>query len=137
MALKGIAHVCIGASNLEATRQFYIDGLGCRKVFDFIRSDEVFGYYLEVAPGTFIEVFRQERIEKDAPAPIRHLCLEVDDLDAIVTRLRQYGYEASDKKLGADQSWQAWTTDPGGVRIEFHQYTPNSSQRTSANCVLR
>lgn len=46
------------------------------------------------------------------------------------------GYAVTEKKLGADQSWQAWTTDPSGVRIEFHQYTAHSSQVTGKDCVL-
>jgi hypothetical protein len=46
------------------------------------------------------------------------------------------GYETTEKKLGSDQSWQIWTTDPNGVRIEFHQYTADSSQRTHNNCIL-
>ena len=44
--------------------------------------------------------------------------------------------ENTEKKLGEDQSRQAWVTDPAGVRIEFHQYTAKSCQSTGATCVL-
>jgi hypothetical protein len=42
----------------------------------------------------------------------------------------------TDKILGADHSWQIWTADPAGVKIEFHQYTNASCQTTGADCVL-
>ena len=31
-------------------------------------------------------------------------------------------------KLGGDGAWQAWITDPSGVRIELMQYSEDSSQ---------
>jgi hypothetical protein len=50
--------------------------------------------------------------------------------------VKALGYDVTDKTMGADRSWQAWTKDPGGVRIEFHQYTARSCQKTGADCVL-
>ena len=38
--------------------------------------------------------------------------LGVDDIEATVANLRERGLEVSDPKLGGDQSWQAWITDP-------------------------
>ena len=134
--IKGVAHVCLSATELAAAERFYCRGLGLNKVFDFIRSDRVVGFYLEVSKGAYIEVFQRDGIDAKANSPISHFCLEVDDIDQIGRRLTEHGYEATPKKLGADQSWQMWTTDPSGVRIEFHQYTDRSSQITHENCVL-
>jgi catechol 2,3-dioxygenase-like lactoylglutathione lyase family enzyme len=134
--LKSIAHVCIAATDLAATEQFYCSGLGCRKVFDFVRRGERIGFYLAVGNTTFIEAFRHDTVDTKAKAPIQHMCLEVDDIDDMSCRLKSCGYQVTDKKLGADQSWQTWTADPSGVRIEFHQYTPQSSQITGQNCAL-
>lgn len=136
MSLKRIAHVCLGAADLEAAQKFYCQGLGCEHAFDFVRGGRKTGFYLRAGEGTFIEVFRQEQIDPKAPSPMKHLCLEVDDIDAACAKLRAAGYSVGDKKLGADRSWQAWTADPSGVRIEFHQYTAESSQRTGRDCVL-
>ena len=41
---------------------------------------------------------------------------------------RAQGVEVSDAKLGGDNAWQAWITDPDGNRIELHCYTPQSQQ---------
>ncbi len=137
MMIKGIAHVCIGAKNLLASERFYCEGLGFSKTFDFLRDDDRFGFYLQIAKGQFLEIFRQEAIDNQSPAAIRHLCLETASIDKVAKHLTGLGYVVSEKKLGADQSWQAWTTDPSGVRIELHEYTEKSSQLTGTDCVMK
>ena len=57
--IKQIAHVCIAAHDLAETERFYCTGLGFTRLFDFIRQGEVIGFYLQVSPGSFIEVFQQ------------------------------------------------------------------------------
>ena len=135
--IKGLAHICLSAMDLAAVERFYCSGLGFKKAFNFIRNGRVVGFYLELSKGAYIEVFRQDQIDVEAKSPIQHFCLEVDDIDQVGLRLTENGYEATQKKLGADQSWQMWTTDPSGVRIEFHQYTDHSSQVTHKDCILQ
>ena len=135
--IKSIAHVCLLATDLSAAERFYCRVLGLRKIFDFIREDRVIGFYLEVAAGTYIEIFQVEEIVVQEKAPILHICLEVDDIDSIRAVLIDNGCEVTEKILGSDQSWQAWTTDPHGVKIEFHQYTDRSSQITHENCEFK
>ncbi|MFA7231540.1 MAG: VOC family protein [Victivallaceae bacterium] len=134
--IKKIAHVCIAALNLAEVEKFYCAGLGFEKAFDFIRDGKVFGFYLKTADNSFIEVFRQDTLPVNENCVIRHICLETDDLDQLARHLKKLGYEVTDKRLGADRSWQIWVTDPSGVKIEFHQYTPESSQVTGKNCIL-
>ena len=134
--VKGIAHVCLGAADLVATERFYVEGLGFRKHFDFIRGGKLVGFYMEVAPMCFIEVFEQSSSFGEGPCPIRHVCFETADIDGVIGCLRKGGWEVSEKKLGGDKSWQCWTEDPSGVRIEFHQYTDRSAQHTGEDCVL-
>lgn len=134
--IKGLAHVCLSAADLAAAERFYCGGLGLKKVFEFVRDGRVIGFYLEVASGAYVEVFQRDGIDAKTHGCIGHFCLEVDDIEQMGRQLAEHGYEATPKKLSADQSWQMWTTDPSGTRIEFHQYTERSSQRTHANCIL-
>ena len=134
--IKSLAHICIAAHDLAATERFYCSGLGFKKAFDFIRGGEVIGFYLEVSEKSYIEIFRQDEIHGHGSCPIRHLCFEVREIDEVSRHLRAKGYEVTEKKLGGDSSWQIWTTDPSGVRIEFHQYTEQSSQLTARDCIL-
>lgn len=134
--ITDMAHICIAARDLEAAERFYCEGLKLRRKFDFLHEGRRIGLYLEIAPGRYIEIFQKDRIESNAYHPISHLCLEVDDIDLVRAHLQASGYDVTEKTLGADHSWQAWVTDPSGVRIEFHQYTPESCQLTGADCVL-
>ena len=134
--IKGFAHVCLSATDLAASERFYCCILGFKKVFDFIRKNLVIGFYLEVGQGDYLEIFQVDEIDVKAKGLIHHFCLEVDDIEQIRQRLIENGCEATEKKLGADQSWQIWTMDPSGVKIEFHQYTDCSSQVTHENCIL-
>ena len=134
--INQIAHVCISSLDLDATQRFYCEGLGFRKVFDFKRDGNLVGYFLGVTENTFVEVFRADEIDPKAKSPVKHFCLEVDSIDAVSRHLTETGYEVTDKKLGADESYQAWVTDPSGVRIEFHEYTAKSFQFTGEDCIL-
>jgi catechol 2,3-dioxygenase-like lactoylglutathione lyase family enzyme len=131
--IRQLAHICIHTPDLESTSRFYQEGLGLECGIDFIRDDEPFGFYLKLGNETFIEVFKGEASH---PGNINHLAIQVDDMDAVINRLRQKGYEVTDKSMGADHAWQAWTADPNGVRIEFHEYTPESLQLTGGTCMV-
>lgn len=134
--LKQIAHVCILSPDLKATEQFYCDRLGLSKLFNFDKDGRVIGFYLALDNRTSIEVFENGQAAVVPGAVIDHLCLEVDDLDALIDYLRSHDIAVTDKKLGCDHTWQAWLTDPGGVRIELFEYTPQSSQFTGADCMV-
>lgn len=136
MSVKRLAHVCIVAKDLDAAERFYVEGLGLRRAFSFIRGGKRIGFYLDAGGGNFIEIFERQSASGRNEGPMVHMCIEVEDLAAVAARLEKAGYTISDRKLGADKSWQAWTTAPDGVRIELQQYTPESSQFTGTDCVL-
>ena len=130
--ITGMAHACFVVSDLERALAFYRDQLGLPEAFSFINdSGHRHGVYLHLGRRNFIELFEGT---VDAPAAnqsYKHICLEVDDIGTTVAAMRSGGVEVSDPKLGKDQSWQAWITDPDGNRIELHQYTPESWQTPS------
>ena len=131
--IKGIAHVCIESDDLEKTRWFYCDVLGMTKQFDFIRKGKLFGFYLKMEGGTFVEVFHTDSLP-EGKSPLKHFCFETENLDEVISALDKNDIPHKGKKIGSDQSWQVWTTDPSGIDFEFHQYTPNSKQYTGGEC---
>jgi glyoxylase I family protein len=137
MLVQRLGHICIGSYNLQETLYFYTEVLGMRKVFDFLKNEELFGFYLDAGNGTYIEVFvRTEKEEPKRPL-LDHICLEVEDIDAIIADLQSKSWKlTSEKKKGGDNSYQVWTTDPSSVKIEFMQYTPESSQLTGNPCIV-
>jgi len=126
--VKQVAHVCILARDLAETRAFWADVLGLPVKFEFLRDGRPFGLYLDAGGRTDVEVFERAEAGTGPATRIDHLCLEVEDIDAAVAHVRGMGVAITDKKLGVDETWQAWVTDPNGVRIELFQYTDRSAQ---------
>ncbi len=127
--ITNLAHACFTVSDLERSLAFYRDGLGLSPAFDFIdENGHRYGIYLHLGGRNFLELFSGELAAKAEKQSYRHICLEVDDIQKTAAELRGKGIEVSEPKLGKDQSWQAWITDPDGNRIELHHYTPQSWQ---------
>ncbi len=131
--IKQLAHICINSPDLELTKRFYIEALGLELGFEFEKDGNPFGYYIQVGNLTFVEVFKGD---PGLVGNINHVAIQVTDLDSLIARIRDAGFEVSDKKMGVDNSWQAWTTDPSGIRIEFHEYTENSKQLVGGKCIV-
>jgi glyoxylase I family protein len=126
--VKQIAHLCVHAHDLEAAENFYCRVLGLAKVFEFSRDGARIGFYLDVGGRGYIEVFRNSDLPLARPGQVNHFCLEVENLDRAIAHLRAHRIEVTDKKLGVDDTWQAWLSDPSGTRIELFEYTPRSAQ---------
>jgi predicted enzyme related to lactoylglutathione lyase len=135
--ITALAHVCILTDDLAVSEKFYCEALGLKKQFSFIKNDELVGFYINFGNDSFIEIFKADQAPAQADnAIMKHICLQVDDIHATIERIRAKGIEVSDKKMGADQSWQAWLKEPSGMPIELHEYTEQSSQKTNADCIL-
>lgn len=126
LRVRQLAHVCILARDLGETEAFYRDVLGLPVKFRFEKAGRPIGFYLDAGGRTNIEVF--ERAEAGSAARLDHLCLEVADIAAAVAHIRGLGVAVTDRKFGVDDTWQAWVTDPNGVKIELFEYTDASAQ---------
>lgn len=125
-----MAHVCLNVRDLARSLEFY-RSIGFRPRFDFTREGRPFGAYLEIAPGQYLEMFEDPKLEPSVGnrAGIAHFCLESDDLDATMESLRVAGVPFTEKKIGCDHTWQIWLRDPDGNDFEVHQYTGRSLQK--------
>ena len=132
---KQIAHVCLNVRDLEASFDFYENTLKLKKTFVFEKNGKVAGAYFEVGAGCYVEMFQKD-FDGVTNTGITHFCLETDDIDDVVAWFDARNVEHTDKKLGSDQSWQIWVTDPDGNRIEVHEYTESSSQHTGRTALI-
>ena len=127
--ITGLAHACFTVADLDRSLKFYADGLGMTKAFEFKNQEgRRTGLYFRAGRRTFVELFEGKLAKPAEGQSYRHICLEVNDMDATIKELRARGIQVGDSKLGLDQSYQAWLTDPDGNRIELHQYTAKSWQ---------
>ncbi|HLX96501.1 MAG TPA: VOC family protein [Verrucomicrobiae bacterium] len=134
--IKTLAHICIFSKDLTRSLDFYCGALGLKRHFDFFKDGALFGFYLQVGPGQFIEFFKADPAVEIRNQRIHHFCLEVEDIDAMRDTLIRRGVEVTAKKLGCDQTWQFWCKDPDGTDLEFQQYTAQSSQLIRKNCIV-
>ena len=109
-----IAHGAITVKDMEASLKFYTEALGFKKVFEINEPNTGAPWivYLNISKGEFMELFYDGTVDNPWRSELigfNHFCLEVDDI-----------------KMGVDYNWQAWVTDPNGVRIELMQIDPRS-----------
>jgi lactoylglutathione lyase len=131
--ITGIGHIALKVYDFDKSLAFYRDQLGFAEMLRIDKDDgSLWLVYLRVTDEQFIEIFPGAENPR-APGwdgnAITHVCLTVDDLDAVVDRVEAVGITLLiDKKTAADGNRQAWIEDPDGNRIEFMQLNPASLQ---------
>ncbi len=129
-----LAHVCIESTDLEATENFYAH-LGAKRQFEFRNSEnQLVGFYLSFGHDTYIEVIKVKK--ESQQGVIRHFAIQVEDVLRVRDKLRDYGVDVSERRLGGDNTWMVTCRDPNDVLIEFHQYTPESMQMIGGVCTV-
>jgi catechol 2,3-dioxygenase-like lactoylglutathione lyase family enzyme len=109
-----VHHVSINVRDVPAAEQFYTERLGLVRRRD--RPD--FGF-----AGAWLDAGGQQvhLIEGEPPAAVgQHFALQVADLDAAISDLRDAGVEVSDG-IAVGTGRQAFLSDPSGNGIELHQ----------------
>ena len=134
--ITSMAHAAVTVKDMNLSLKFYTEALGFRKAFELSHyaTGEPWIIYLCVAPGQFLELFyggTEDNPWRDSLIGFNHFCFEVDDIFATVEQVRAAGYPIDvEPNQGADMNWQAWVTDPNGVRIELMKIDPKSPQAT-------
>lgn len=137
--ITGIAHNAVTVRDMQGSLRFYTEALGFTKAFEIDRPEngEPWIVYLAIAPGQFLELFyggTEENPWRDSLIGFNHFCFAVDDIFQTVERVRSAGYPIDiEPRQGADMNWQAWVTDPNGIRIELMKIEPKSPQATYFN----
>ena len=127
--ITGISHACYLVSDLDRAVDFWCNKMGLKKAFDLnLRGGEVRGVFLLAGRRTFVEIFEGEPVPLPPNASHKHISYEVDDMEETVKTLRERGVEVTDPVRGGEGSFQAWVTDPEGIRIELQQFTDQSLQ---------
>ncbi len=109
-----VHHVSINVTDVDASRAFYTDVIGGTVRDD--RPDFPFG-------GAWIDLGTTQvhLIQAAVPQQLgQHFAVLYDDLDELVTALRERGLEVADpKQVGSNR--QTFVADPDGNLVELHQ----------------
>ena len=131
--ITGLGHVAIRVRDIDRTLDFYAGKLGFAELLRLHRDDgRIWLVYLRITDDQYLEVFPDAAGERAPGAEangLNHLCLTVDDIEAVVGRLAERGVPLSRPlKRGADGNRQAWIEDPDGNRVELMEMAPDGLQ---------
>ncbi len=131
--ISGLAHVAIKVTDLDRTLDFYINKLGFPEMMRLHNDKgEVWLVYLRITDDQYLEVFPGAENDR-APGwnanGMNHMCLAVDDIEALVKEIEAVGIPLLlPLKVALDGNKQAWIEDPDGNRIELMQMDADSLQ---------
>jgi len=128
--ITGLGHLAFTVSDMEKSKDFYVNGLGFVHAFTLKDGDgNPWIEYFKVTDGQFIELFYAKDGFEPKNGSYQHLCLEVDDCEATAKELEKRGLTLIHQpRQGMDGNTQAWVADPDGNRIELMQISPTSPQ---------
>jgi catechol 2,3-dioxygenase-like lactoylglutathione lyase family enzyme len=117
-----IHHMALTCKEVDATETFYCRHLGFRRVRT-CRPGEP-GQFVMIRNGDFcLELFGGGTDSEPPKMGFKHLCFEVDDVDAWYNRLKDVAEFTSEPKNSTISPWLrlAFFKDPDGNMIELNQ----------------
>jgi catechol 2,3-dioxygenase-like lactoylglutathione lyase family enzyme len=149
--VRRLSHVGLTVRDLDDSLTFWRDHVRLRElgrgVVEWEHLDRIVGLHdtkiewaeLELPDGSFLELFAYLRPHAEPLPPggmnrpgMAHICLEVDDIEEVVGRLRAGGYRARSADLvtiprGAYKDFKCvYFLDPDGVTLELSERPPPS-----------
>lgn len=130
--ILSLNHVAIAVADFDGASAFYSDVMGFPRAFAFREADGSPALsYFQVNRNTFVEVMP---VTARQPAGFVHFGLEVDNVDAVVSRLRARGVKVGDAAVSArTKSKIATMRTPDGTAIELMEFGPDSLHRKVMN----
>lgn len=117
MAILGMNHFTVLASDLDATLRFYCDMLGLtngqRPAFDFP------GAWLYSGDTAVLHVVAGRPVPHPPGGVIDHMAFSAKDLGNTVARLAESGIAYDLRQLPGGGTWQLFFRDPDGARVEL------------------
>jgi lactoylglutathione lyase len=151
MSITGFFHTGVTVKDMDAALDFYVDGLGLEIAFQGesaiekarviwnLNPERVKVVFLKVPNSdSFVELFEFEGLERHAASArpcdygAGHMCLFVDDLDALHARMEARGFTSRAGKVVTTEdgphagSKVAYLIDPDGYHVECYQKAPDA-----------
>jgi lactoylglutathione lyase len=132
--ISGIAHLAVTVKDMARSLDFYTRVLGLKKAFELPepKTGAPWIVYLHLGGRQFVELFYDGTRDNPWNPALRgfnHICFEVGDIHKAAEHITGAGYKLDSPPVqGCDLNWQAWVTDPDGIRIELMQIDRESPQ---------
>jgi lactoylglutathione lyase len=128
MTIKQVNHITINVKDLDASLAFYGNVMGLERMNSIDMGDHMLDY-MKLPGGVRLEFISYkfktrspDSVETDA-GKLRHLALEVDDLDELEGRCRKAGVKIRLQPVYVEKlrCRTMLVEDPNGVELEFVQ----------------
>lgn len=129
--MDGVNHVGINVDNFDEAMAFFTQKMGFHEAFTVrdAKGQPTLAY-IQASANTFVEL---QPAGPNKPAGISHFGLQVEDIHATITSLKQRGVMVDEPRTSSTNSIIANIAGPDGVRIELSELTPESLQRKAIN----
>ena len=126
--ILSLSHVGISVENFDEQFNFYTKTMGFREAFTLRGQDgKPTISYLQINNDTFVELLAANA---NRPPGLHHLGLEVENVQATTTRLRQQDVKVEAPRVGGPtKALLTNATGPSGITIELLEFGPDSLQR--------
>ena len=114
--LRGLQHVNLPSTDLERSREFYLDKLGLPELHR--PAFETPGVWVGAGPEKAIHIGKVAILD---PNPNNHFALEVEDLESLLDVLEERGVAVKRSAHVPAAGRQAFLSDPDGNIIELNQ----------------
>jgi len=119
MTIRLVHHINIATTQLEATRDFYVDVLGLMEGARPPFRSEGYWLYAGDVPVVHMQV-SPIPVTGTAESALNHAAFLVDDFDALLGRLDRHGVPYRLTVVPGTTIRQAFFLDPNGVQLELN-----------------
>jgi glyoxylase I family protein len=99
--ITGVHHIAVRALDFDRSVAFYTTVLGLPLKSTWTRKTGR-AAFVEISPGSYMEIFEWAPVEHSGEAPILHFCLRTDDVDGMTERARAAGYRITVEPVNSD-----------------------------------
>lgn len=92
--IKSFHHLALKSTNFDKSKEYYTKVLGLKEVKNWGEGDSR-ATMLELADGSNLELFAGGISYKKVESPLIHFAFNVDDVDAMVEKSREFGLMVS------------------------------------------
>lgn len=115
--IKGLNHFTVLSSDLEKSKQFYIDVLGLQEGY---RPPFAFpGAWLYAGEQAILHIMGGKSMPTDTAGVIDHMAFTASNLQETIDMLKRHRISYDLHRLKGLEIWQLFCHDPDGAKVEL------------------
>ena len=117
MTIEGMNHFTVLSSDLEKSKNFYMNILGLKE--GYRPPFEFPGAWLYSGEHAILHIMAGRPMPTNAAGVIDHMAFTASNLQSVIDQLKQHGIQYQLKRLPGLEIWQLFCHDPDGAKVEL------------------